>query len=117
MNIYIAGPMRGKAKFNFPKFNKAAADLRKQGHVVFNPAEKDTKKYGKKIMDNPRGSVFKATKEHGFNIRHALAADTHWICLYADQLVMLPGWHKSKGAKAEHALAKALKLRIEYLKK
>lgn len=116
MNIYLAGPMRGIAKFNFPKFFKVATELRAEGHNVFNPAERDVKLHGKKIYENnKRGSVLQAEK-HGFSLRRALAADTSWICRYADGVVVLPGWQKSKGAKAEIALAKALGLKLVFHK-
>ena len=117
MNLYIAGPMRGKKNFNFPMFDAVAALYRRYGHTVFNPAERDVKKHGKKISENEKGSLEVAEKQHGFSLRLALADDTAWICKQADGLVMLPGWRKSNGAKAEHALAKALGLRITYLNK
>lgn len=116
MRVYIAGPMRGIANFNYPAFNEAAAKLRAEGHEVFNPAEKDIKTYGKEVQNNPRGSVAKAEKEHGFSLREALAADTRWVCLNADAVALLPGWSKSKGACAERALAKALGLKVIFLK-
>lgn len=37
--LYIAGPMRGYAEFNFPAFAKAAADLRAAGYGVISPHE------------------------------------------------------------------------------
>lgn len=116
MRIYIAGPMRGVPKFNYPAFNKAAEALRAKGHTVFNPAEKDLKKYGKEIEDNSRGSITKAEKEVGFSLREALATDCRWICLHADAVALLPGWAMSRGAKAEKALANALDLEVMYLK-
>lgn len=94
MKLYLAGPMRGYPEFNFPVFHAAAKWLRGQGHEVFNPAEED------------RG---------GENLREIFARDTSWICGYADGLALLQGWHNSKGAKAELALAQALGLRAYYL--
>ena len=38
---YLAGPMRGKPLYAFPAFDRAAAFIRAQGHMVFNPAEAD----------------------------------------------------------------------------
>ena len=37
--IYIAGPMTGIEKYNYPAFNAKAAELRALGHHVENPAE------------------------------------------------------------------------------
>lgn len=113
MKIYIAGPMRGIPQFNFPAFNTAAAELRANGHEVFNPAERDTETHGEEMSTtNETGCVEQAAKEHGFNMREALAHDAQWICLNADAIFMLRGWEKSKGATAEKALAEALGLEV-----
>lgn len=109
MKVYLAGPMRGIPEFNYPAFRKGAADLRAAGHEVFSPAEYDERKYGRDIS-NASGSAEQAAKEHGFNIREALAEDLRWICTEADAVVCLPGWENSKGAKAERATAEAIGL-------
>jgi hypothetical protein len=111
MRIYLAGPMTGIPHFNYPAFNAAAARLRAQGHLVFNPAEHDIEMFGKDIS-NPSGSAEQATADHGFDRRAALKADLSWICDNAEAIALLPGWEKSSGATAEHALAKALNLRV-----
>src|SRR6266404_3170386 len=104
--IYLAGPMRGIAEFNFPAFFKAAETLRQLGNEVFNPAERDNKKHGVNIGEgNPTGSIEQAAAQHGFSLREALAADVVWICTNADTIALLPGWEKSLGAQAELAIA------------
>lgn len=110
MNAYLAGPMRGIEDFNFPAFRVAAQTLRDEGWSVFSPAERDI---------DVHGDVFKAEhgeldeiKGSGFSLREALAADTQWIALHADAVVVLPGWEKSEGAKAETQLARALGLPV-----
>ena len=117
MNVYLAGPMRSIPHFNFPAFFKAADILRKQGYKVFNPAERDVKKYGEKVSSSPTGNIKTAQKGVGFSIREALAADTKYICMDADAIALLPGWKKSKGACAEHALALALGHKVLYIDK
>lgn len=116
MKFYIAGPMRGYPNFNFPAFNAAAAMLRAEGNEVFSPAERDIERHGGVDVsaNNPTGCEQKATEDHGFSLREALRDDTHYICMEADGLYMLPGWEKSSGAVAEHALAKALNLAFRY---
>jgi len=115
MNIYIAGPMTGIPEFNFPAFHRAANDLRLQGHEVFSPAEHDIAVHGVDISKgNEAGCQDKAAKDHGFDLRKALAVDLAYICLHADAIYMLKGWEYSKGANAEHAAAKALGLQIIY---
>src|ERR1700679_3648057 len=112
MRVYIAGPMTGIPQFNFPLFNKVAADLREQGHSCFNPAARDIERHAN--IDFTSGDV-EQVKSQGFSLREALADDTNYICLEADAIVMLPGWEFSLGARAEHALATALKHTILYL--
>lgn len=106
--IYLAGPMRGYPSFNFPAFDYAADLLRKSGHRVFSPAERDRSVMGNKLEDNPTGDEALAVKAVGFSLREALAADTKFICEEATAIALLPGWEQSTGAKAEHALSVAL---------
>jgi hypothetical protein len=113
--VYIAGPMRGYKDFNFPAFDKAATMLRKKGWIVFNPADKDRKTYGKGINKSDTGDL-KDAENKGFSLRTALKEDTEFLCLHADAIALLPGWEKSLGATAEHALAQALGLRMIFIK-
>lgn len=117
VRIYLAGPMRGYPEFNFPAFNAAAAVLRHDGHEVFNPAERDVARHdGVDISKgNANGDEALAAKQHGFDLRVALAEDMDFICRHAEAIFMLPGWEKSKGATAERATAVALGLEVVYL--
>ena len=113
MKLYLAGPMRGIPEFNFPAFYRAAAQLEREGHIVFNPAAKDRETYGPDISKgNTTGSEAQAVRQHGFSLREALAADMAWICAEADAVALLPGWQGSKGASAERATGVALGLTI-----
>lgn len=109
--VYVAGPMRGVAEFNFPLFCAVTHELRQRGWEVFNPAERDLK-----AGFNPTGmdGTDEEMRRHNFSLREALAADTDWICNNADAIYLLPGWEKSTGAIAERALAEALGLDIIY---
>ena len=112
MKLYLAGPMRGYPKFNFPAFFAAAKKLRKEGHTVFCPAEKDIKDYG---------SLKRVTLEYQKDpqkvMRSVIRKDLNWIIDKAEGIVFLPGWKKSKGAKAEKALAEFLGLKVRFLNK
>ncbi|UDL89825.1 DUF4406 domain-containing protein [Mesorhizobium sp. PAMC28654] len=112
MRIYIAGPMRGKPDFNFPAFDKASQFLRRLGHTVFNPADRDRKVHGEDFGKGDGNQDVAVQK--GFNLREALATDMKFIAEEADAIWMLEGWETSLGARAEHALATALSLRIFY---
>ena len=113
MKIYISGKMSGVPNFNFPAFDAAASLLRLQGHEVFNPAEKDRDRLGVDFGQKFDGNLQKAMK-NGFSLRDALALDCEWICKQADAIYMLKGWEDSGGARAEHALAHALRLEFIY---
>lgn len=108
--IYIAGPMRGHAEFNFPAFNAAASWLTSHGWTVGNPAAWDDPQ---EVGDNPTGDM-EAAVQKGFSLRAALARDMKFIAEEADAIYMLHGWEASAGARAEHALASALGLAIYY---
>lgn len=116
MKIYLAGPMRGIAEFNFPAFRSASAFLRDiVGWEVFSPAEKDEEvhdqNFSKQFKTGEEANIANAESK-GFSLRRALGDDTAWICSHADGVAMLPGWEKSRGAQAEVALAKALGLKL-----
>lgn len=114
MRIYLAGPMRGFPEFNFPLFNQTAAQLRSEGHQVFNPAERDIERHnGVDISKgNEKGDVAQAEKDHGFNRRHAMNDDLNFICLEADAIALLPGWKASEGARLEHLAATFCQIKI-----
>lgn len=106
MKIYMSGPMRGITAFNFPAFDKAARQLREQGHTVFSPADADRQRGFEPAPDST------GNETDGFNLREALGADLAWIIEHADAVVTLDGWHNSKGALAEVATARALGLPV-----
>ena len=110
--IYIAGPMRHYRDFNFPAFHAAAAQLRAQGHFVFNPAEHDESVYGVGFAKSETGDLADLPQ---FNLRKALAEDLNFIITEATAIAMLPGWEFSKGANAELAAARAIGLEEIYL--
>ena len=116
MKIYLAGPMRGYPDFNFPAFFEAAARLRADGHVVFNPAERDTNEWGAERLKTATGSEAEVAANLGMAgldlARHCFLEDTRWICTQADAIYCLPGWEKSRGARAERALGEAIGLRV-----
>jgi hypothetical protein len=99
--VYVAGPMRHIALFNFPAFDAAAALLRSQGHTVINPAELD-RAVGINEHTDPLPPDF---------LRGAMRRDLDAIC-GCDAIALLPGWANSKGVGVELALANLLGLEI-----
>jgi len=104
--VYVAGPMRGVAEFNFPAFAEATAQLRSRGYKVISPAEQDL---GRGF--DPSGLTgHEDMAALGFDLREALIADLNHVAFGCDAICLLPGWEFSKGAAAELALAEALGL-------
>lgn len=104
-SIYIAGPMTGLPEFNFPAFREAAQKYRDLGFAVISPAELD-----EQADFDPAGMTGNEDLTlHGFSLRNILARDLELVST-VDGLILLKGWEKSKGARAELALAAALDL-------
>ena len=89
--LYIAGPMSGLPANNYPAFNAAATELRARGFHVENPAENEAP---------PCGSWLGYMR---------LAIRQVAVC---DAVVLLPGWHHSRGARVEFRLAEGMGLAI-----
>ncbi|WP_458368748.1 DUF4406 domain-containing protein [Pseudomonas mandelii] len=89
--LYLAGPMTGFEDFNFPAFNKMAAELRAQGYVVENPAE-----HG--VVD-------------GADWADYMAYDLTRLGL-CGMIALLPDWENSKGARLEVHIAEQLGMAI-----
>jgi hypothetical protein len=93
MSVYLAGPMSGLDKFNFPAFVAAAADLRQRGFDVASPAEHDLE-----TGFNPTLNSL-----DGFNPETAMRWDLGKV-FDLDAVVVLPGWETSRGAAIETRL-------------
>lgn len=114
--LYISGPMTGKPYFNLRSFQLAEEDVHTWGmhfEEIFNPPVHDIAKYGDHILMSPTGDPGYAVA-NGFNLRDTLYDDVAFITKKATHILMLRDWEDSKGARAEHALAKALGIEIIY---
>lgn len=87
--VYISGPCSGLPEFNYPAFNREAARLRALGYEVENPAE------------NPEQQSWA-----GY-MRLALRQ-----MLTCDEVVLLPGWQHSLGARTEQHIATLLEMPV-----
>ena len=87
--IYIAGPMSGLPKLNYPAFNRAAEGLRALGYEVENPAE------------NPEPPC----KSWAGYMRMSVAQVAR-----CDEVHFLRGWSQSRGARLERQIAESLGL-------
>jgi len=113
--LYIAGPMRGIAWFNYPLFDRVAKELREAGNEVISPADEDRKHdgfdaYANPSHANPDACTFPKTMDFAKTVRRCLDA-----VLRCDEIVLLPGWENSNGAVAELTLAMWLNKRVRHL--
>lgn len=104
MRVFLSGPMRGVDGHNKPAFDRAEDALRALGHEVWNPC---------------RLLPFASTEhEDGLTERECLAIDVTsmldgWdgmrpagaTTIFADAVVVLPGWRDSRGSSLEVAVA------------
>ena len=90
MLIYISGPMTGLQDFNYPHFNRVAAELRSQDHDVINPA-----------------SCFEVSW------LESILRDIELVA-QADAIFLLRGWERSFGARIEKLVAEKFDLEILY---
>ena len=102
-NLYIAGPMQGYENYNTAAFDEVARAVESSFDLVFNPAQSER---SKEVVAKGR-----MTNE---DYRACMKEDLSWIADNATHIYMLKGWENSKGARAEHALAVCLGLRIMY---
>lgn len=91
---YLAGPMTGIKDWNFPAFNQAAASLRASGYEVINPVE--------------------INSDTTMKWEDCMRADIAQL-VTCDQIALLPGWEKSKGASLEAHIASRLGMRPIYV--
>jgi hypothetical protein len=96
LKAYLAGPMRGIPDSNFPAFHEAAATLRAQGWEIVNPAE--------------------LTPEQDLAMKFYVRSDIFALC-ECEAIIVLPGFWKSLGARAELAVAEWLDIPAFYYHK
>jgi hypothetical protein len=88
MLVYLSGPMSGYPEWNYPAFNRAAEVLRKNDHIVINPAE-------------TAGGCTRLSRTQFLYI------DVGYVQA-SELVVLLPGWEMSKGALLEAHIADEL---------
>lgn len=98
MRVFISGPMRGVANYNFGAFDAARDLLIRLGHQVVTPAD----------LDRSAGFVTECDGQvvatDAFSIEKALRQDFAFICV-CDAIAFLPGWCASTGSLAERRVA------------
>lgn len=102
MSIYLAGPMSGRPKFNYPAFDTAASKLRASGVDIVSPAEMDDEETRAVAMASTTGRLSEFANKTGESWGDFLSRD---VKLIADSdiegICLLPEWDQSKGARLE----------------
>lgn len=98
---YLAGPMSGIPKFNFPAFFAAATRLREFGWDIISPAEMDDEADKGAALKSVDGSITDHTAMSGKTWGDFLSRDVKIVADQVQGLVLLPGWEKSRGARLE----------------
>lgn len=99
--IYVAGPMRGYEKWNFPAFDANSEFLRSLGWETISPADIDR---GIGFDENDEDAVFTET-----DFREAMKRD-YAALIGCDAIAFIPGWENSTGAKLEREFGAKLEL-------
>ena len=98
-SFYLAGPMTGIPKFNFPMFDAVTDELREQGYEVSSPAEMDGAKVREAAFASEDGSHEDLPSD--FNYATTLARDIYTVLDHVDAVCVLPNWQASRGACTE----------------
>lgn len=104
--VYIAGPMSGIDNYNAPAFytgEEYMISMGIPGKNIFNPIRSE-------MSIRVQEGEFMGQEAY----RKCMQEDLNWICEHATMMYMLQDWENSKGARAEHATALCLGLRIIY---
>lgn len=108
--VYIAGPMTGYPRYNFPAFDYATFQWRDAGWQVVSPADL-TRDYWREHYGEEfdPGSTDPRIAAGGDIYREFLRIDLREITR-CDAVALLPGWEQSAGVAKELTVARALGL-------
>lgn len=102
MRVYVAGKMRGVPYYGFPQFDAMRDKLMAEGHSVVSPADID-RNAGFDAMKCAADTDWNAIPA-GFDLQECVERDLLAV-LECDAIMMMDGWEKSTGARAEFAVA------------
>lgn len=109
--FYVAGPMSGIPQFNIPAFDDMATWLREIGFKVVNPAELDDPAMREACLASEDGSPNVQTLG-GQTYGEILARDIRIILDAVTDIIVLPDWYYSTGARIEVATGLSKGVRI-----
>ena len=103
---YVCGPMTNYPALNHPAFFEAENLLVAQGFRVINPARHD-----REIGLVPDSTVTDTSEEFYTTV---LRWDIGKLLSEVDTVYVLPGWQRSRGCRAELAVARIIGLEVLY---
>lgn len=104
MTYYISGPMRGLPRLGFDAFHACADWLRAHGHQAHDPAAVD-----EALGFDPDLPL----EDQRFSLHDAMRRDFLFIISpFCSGVVVLPGWERSVGARAEVVVAREVGLPV-----
>jgi hypothetical protein len=109
-SVYVAGPMRGYPRFNFDNFERYTQILRSMGYVVMSPHEHDLEVGINPDTDEDSPVYAEADPQL---MKDLIMWDLNAVA-NCDAIFLLDGWEKSRGVKAELALAEFLSKTVLY---
>ena len=100
--VYLSGPMRGIPFFNARAFEDARRQIKSEApcSFVFDPVKADQQHYGFYVWELPADYDWNTLPDNLPPLETIAKRDLRWV-VDSDVLVALPGWEKSKGARAE----------------
>lgn len=101
--VYIAGPMRGYERYNFPAFFEAEEYLKEHGYEPLNPARRDVE-----AGFDPGKTL---EEQGGLTLKDFMRRDLPQL-LECDAIFLLPGWQDSVGARLELRVARDCELQV-----
>ena len=101
VTYYLAGPMSGVPKFNFPLFESATRALRERGLTIISPAELDDPAVASAAHASANGALDADGKVGGYTWGAMLGRDVQVVADECDGIILLPRWSVSRGARLE----------------
>jgi hypothetical protein len=98
---YLAGPMSGHPQFNHPLFRTIAQRLRDAGYMIVNPADLDSVALQRAALESNDGDASVVEELIGESWGDVLARDVKVIADEIDEIIVLPEWWTSRGARLE----------------
>lgn len=114
MKLYVAGPMTGIPKFNFPTFANVTNSLRGAGYEVVSPHEQDHPEVAAAAWNSATGSMDDLPPGlAGSDPLETILKNDRDIA-GCDGVALITGWSRSSGAVHEVATATRLSIWVAH---